>query len=215
MVLSLNLPTAVDFTNSLVNYLEVVPGEVPVTSGGEPYVPPHLDQGATQRPQDGKRSSEGSHPPMAVPPTPELNPVAGPSSVPAQASAPATANLPIHLVPERRYTKQRPQFFIDVDADADTAEDSSEDYWRSAELTRHLPTPPSLPGFLTKSIHNMHTPVKDDASVLANPNHTVLNHLATSSIKGGVIATSMTTRYGRKVSDLLLPCSLNFLLITL
>jgi len=195
MVLSLNLPTAVDFTNSLVNYLEVVPGEVPVTSGGEPYVPPHLDQGATQpipvqRPQDGKRSSEGSHPPMAVPPTPELNPVAGPSSVPAQASAPATANLPIHLVPERRYTKQRPQFFIDVDADADTAEDSSEDYWRSAELTRHLPTPP-------------------------NPNHTVLNHLATSSIKGGVIATSMTTRYGRKVSDLLLPCSLNFLLITL
>jgi len=42
-------------------------------------------------------------------------------------------------------------------------------------------------------------PVKDDSSVLVIPNHTVLNHLATSSIKNNVLATSATTRYDQKV----------------
>jgi hypothetical protein len=53
--------------------------------------------------------------------------------------------------------------------------------------------------FLGKSILNGTTPMKDDSSVLNMPNHTVLNHLATSSIKNGVLATSGTTRYKRKV----------------
>jgi hypothetical protein len=203
MVLSRELPTAVDFTNCLVNYLEVVPEIHPATASGEPYVPPHLEQETTQpipvqRPAGQKQPSDDSHP--TLPPTPGLHAVAVSSSVPPEGSAPARADLPIRIVPERRYTKATPQFYQDVEADADTSEDAHEDYWRSAELTQHLPSPPTLPGFLTKSIHNMHTPVKDDASVLANPNHTVLNHLTTSSIKGGVIATSMTTRYGRKVS---------------
>jgi len=52
--------------------------------------------------------------------------------------------------------------------------------------------------FLGKSILNGNMPHKDDASVLLMPNHTVLNHLATSSIKHGVLATSGTTRYKRK-----------------
>ena len=54
--------------------------------------------------------------------------------------------------------------------------------------------------FLSKSVLNSATPMKDDASVLVLPNHTVLNHLATSSIKSGVLATSATTRYKNKVS---------------
>lgn len=62
------------------------------------------------------------------------------------------------------------------------------------------PAPPSLPMFLNKSILNGATPMKDDSSVLVMPNHTVLNHLATSSIKNGVLATSATTRYKKKVS---------------
>lgn len=53
--------------------------------------------------------------------------------------------------------------------------------------------------FLGRSILNGTTPLKDDNSVLNYPNHTVLNHLATSSIKNGVLATSVTTRYKRKV----------------
>ena len=66
-------------------------------------------------------------------------------------------------------------------------------------MTNNLPTPPTLPGFLGKSILNGTTPMKDDSSVLIHPNHTVLNHLATSSIKEGILATSATTRYKQKV----------------
>lgn len=57
-----------------------------------------------------------------------------------------------------------------------------------------------LPLFLSRSILNGVLPVKDDNSVLTLPNHTVLNHLMTSSVKNGVLATSVTTRYKKKVS---------------
>lgn len=43
--------------------------------------------------------------------------------------------------------------------------------------------------------------VKDDSSVLAFPNHTVLNHLMTSNVKNGVLATAVTTRYKKKVCE--------------
>ena len=74
-----------------------------------------------------------------------------------------------------------------------------ERYRRASKAIQHLSQPPSLPSFMTKSILNATTPQKDDASVLTMPNHTVLNHLATSSIRNGVLATSGTTRYKRKV----------------
>ena len=70
---------------------------------------------------------------------------------------------------------------------------------RANAATSNLPTPPSLPMFLSKSILNGTTPMKDDSSVLIMPNHTVLNHLATSSIKDNILATSATTRYKQKV----------------
>ncbi len=80
--------------------------------------------------------------------------------------------------------------------------DQTEDYdlYQSAvnEIEK-LATPPSLPGFLGKPILNAATLFKDDNSVLNMPNHTVLNHLATSSIKNNVLAVSATTRYKQKV----------------
>ncbi|BFZ61466.1 galactose metabolism-related protein [Saitoella coloradoensis] len=60
------------------------------------------------------------------------------------------------------------------------------------------PTPPSLPPHLEKVILNTNSYLKEDASVLPNPNHVVLNHLAASSIKNNVLATSATVRYHRK-----------------
>jgi hypothetical protein len=39
----------------------------------------------------------------------------------------------------------------------------------------------------------------DDKSVLPVPSHVVLNHLATSAIKGGVLASASTVRYRKKV----------------
>ncbi|OBT97378.1 hypothetical protein VE01_04259 [Pseudogymnoascus verrucosus] len=97
------------------------------------------------------------------------------------------------MIPHEHYTSTVPQYLLDLDK----AEDSPA-YQYAASAIVKLPTPPSLPGFLGKPILNAQTPVKDDNSVLNMPNHTVLNHLATSSIKGNVLAVSATTRYKRK-----------------
>ena len=99
-------------------------------------------------------------------------------------------------IPTATYTKQIPQFLLDLDTYNNP---NDERFQRSSRVINTLPQPPSLPLFLGKSILNGNTPHKDDASVLIMPNHTVLNHLATSSIKNGVLATSGTTRYKRKV----------------
>jgi hypothetical protein len=103
---------------------------------------------------------------------------------------------PRQPLPTATYTKQIPQFLLDLDTYNNPDE---EKFQRSSRVINTLPQPPSLPMFLSKSILNGTTPHKDDASVLIMPNHTVLNHLATSSIKNGVLATSGTTRYKRKV----------------
>lgn len=93
------------------------------------------------------------------------------------------------------YRTAIPQYLIDFDQ----AEDSTA-YQNAVNAIEKLPTPPSLPGFLGKPILNAATLMKDDNSVLNMPNHTVLNHLATSSIKNNVLAVCATTRYRSKVS---------------
>ena len=94
--------------------------------------------------------------------------------------------------------------------DGDQPENSNR-FRRAGRTVEDFPEPPSLPVVLSKSILNSTTPVKDDSSVLNMPNHTLLNHLATSSIKQDVLATSVTTRYKRKVCCWIIelsPCSL-------
>lgn len=58
--------------------------------------------------------------------------------------------------------------------------------------------PPSLPPHLEKVILNTSNERKDDHSVLPQPNHVMLNHLAASSIRNGVLAVSASTRYRKK-----------------
>ncbi|KAI0021948.1 5'-AMP-activated protein kinase beta subunit, interation domain-containing protein [Xylariomycetidae sp. FL0641] len=101
------------------------------------------------------------------------------------------------IVPTAKYTGKLPRYLEDFDQ----AEDSAA-YKISALALEKLPTPPSLPGFLTKPILNNTTLIKDDNSVLTMPNHTVLNHLATCSIKNNVLAVSATTRYQQKASGI-------------
>lgn len=78
-----------------------------------------------------------------------------------------------------------------------------------------LPTPPMMPPQLEKVILNsspaniagsMSVPssVVDDTSVLPAPNHAVLNHLAASAIKNGVLAVGSVQRYKRKYVTTLL-----------
>jgi hypothetical protein len=95
--------------------------------------------------------------------------------------------------PPKSYHRDIPRFLLDLDAP-----DDSPALIHANSVVNTLPSPPTLPMFLGKSILNGATPMKDDASVLIMPNHTVLNHLATSSIKNKVLATSATTRYKRK-----------------
>jgi hypothetical protein len=180
------LPTAVDFTNILVNYLEVSLDDVPQ--------PPTGAKDETKLPQPAPvqelRAPPGVYPPQTLPPTPELVPVQqpAPETAPPKGTAPALTG---------RYHSVIPRYLLDLDAP-----EESQRFARASAATTNgdsLPAPPSLPLFLNKSILNGVTPHKDDSSVLNLPNHTVLNHLATSSIKDNILATSATTRYKQKV----------------
>ena len=168
MQLSNELPTAVDYTNILVNYIEVSADDLPRDHGRD--VPP-----------------DDVHPPQVVPGTEAKD--HAPDSV--SKIQPADAENPSEPV---YFGDEVPGYL----ADLDRAEQSRR-FQRASKGVSEFANPPGLPLFLGKSILNGATPMKDDNSVLNMPNHTVLNHLATSSIKNQVLATSVTTRYKRKV----------------
>lgn len=98
------------------------------------------------------------------------------------------------VLPVEAFSRIYPQYLLDYDEPEDTPQAQA-----AAAAIEKLETPPSLPGFLAKPILNSATLLKDDNSVLNMPNHTTLNHLATSSIKNGTLAVSATTRYRDKV----------------
>ncbi|KAF2031426.1 AMPKBI-domain-containing protein, partial [Setomelanomma holmii] len=183
MTTSDKLPTAVDYTNILVNYIEVSYDDVP------PPAPVATEQTDKQKsdavtPVQDREKPSGIYPPQVIPKTPELQPIKAPLPEPPKPKVPE---------PTKKYHQNIPRYLLDLD----TPEESSR-FARANAMTNNLPTPPTLPGFLGKSILNGTTPHKDDSSVLIMPNHTVLNHLATSSIKDNILATSATTRYKQK-----------------
>lgn len=172
-----NLPTAVDFTNHLVNYIEVVADE--------------LQGQRTRRESDRAMKAgipAGLHPPQVLPDT--LTAQQPHDSLDGEDEA---EEEPEEEIPMGNFRNTVPQFLVDIER-----EDEEAEYQRAANVIADATTPPILPLFLGRSILNGTTPMKDDNSVLNYPNHTVLNHLATSSIKNGVLATSVTTRYKRK-----------------
>jgi hypothetical protein len=176
MQCSKNLPTTVDFGNNLVNYIEVSADDIPKPPPAPADASIALSTATDSQPQSPPKPDESK-----------------PSEEDIKAAKPLPKTKPV--LPPGRYSSQVPQYLLDLDK----AEDSTA-YKHAAAAIEKLPTPPSLPGFLGKPILNAATPMKDDNSVLTMPNHTVLNHLATSSIKNNVLAVSATTRYKRKVS---------------
>jgi len=52
---------------------------------------------------------------------------------------------------------------------------------------------------LLNTHHKNEDPSKEDPMVLPIPNHVVLNHLYTLSIRDGVMALGTTSRYRKKV----------------
>ncbi|TGO31038.1 hypothetical protein BPAE_0002g01310 [Botrytis paeoniae] len=164
------LPTTVDFGNNLVNYIEVSADDLP------------NDEGSVNIPSEPIGGSETK---------PEIT---QPEPVPAEErTKPKPISKMKRAISQSQFTSEIPQYLIDMDK----PEDSREYRYAIAAIDK-LPPPPTLPGFLGKPILNANAPMKDDNSVLIMPNHTVLNHLATSSIKNNVLAVSATTRYKRK-----------------
>jgi hypothetical protein len=211
----------VDFTNSLVNYIEIAASKPPAeetqaTIPAEPIPIPGaetvvVDSGWT-RPADMRTNEQTPETRDDLPSTLE-NSLSQATTVQDRPSEPIPIRQtqqqrqeqqtqpepkPKKYLPRPKYTDQIPELLLHIDYYNEP--DKEFDHRRALKAAENLPQPPSLPLFMSKSILNATTPHKDDASVLTMPNHTVLNHLATSSIKSGVLATSGTTRYKKKVS---------------
>jgi hypothetical protein len=198
MRLSDNLPTAVDFTNILVNYVEVSPDDLLQPLAGA--VTPAVEQ-PEPTPVTELKAPDGIYPPQVLPPDSDVRSEAPKSPIPPPSDGhPPSQPVPVAPSSPKQYHQTIPRYLADLDLPEDSTKQS-----RANAAVSNLPTPPSLPGFLGKSILNQATPMKDDSSVLVLPNHTVLNHLATSSIKNNVLATSATTRYKRKVCTPIIP----------
>lgn len=196
-----HMPTTVDFANSLVNYLVV-----PYQSTPQPVIP--KDAHRTMH-QDKKLEYTTS------PPAPEMRPATATETQAASASTatpirtpsrrqaqPTTTSAQSESKPMRKKTKPDDKEYHTEIPDYllhwDEQDQSSKVRRANAVSSTHQP-PPQLPPYLQKSVLSIATAFKDDASVLAMPNHTVINHLATSSIKDNVLGTSATTRYKKKV----------------
>ncbi len=113
---------------------------------------------------------------------------------PSQVDEKAKAPKGKPIVSESGFIYQIPKYLVDFDLP-----EEAPGYQAALAAIEKLPSPPSLPGFLGKPILNAAVLMKDDNSVLKMPSHTVLNHLATSSIKNATLAVSATTRYKSKV----------------
>ncbi|TKA79998.1 hypothetical protein B0A55_02089 [Friedmanniomyces simplex] len=213
-------PTTVDYAGNFVNYIEVVAPPVPTTEQEPAPAEPAPIPGAllpagevtvtgepAARPIDIRTATRAPETAIGLPSTPQgavgndgTQSVArgGPADAlrteQAQHQERRPTAPPRQRVPRPKYTSEIPAFLLDLDGN--NTDDGRSD--RAKRVEQNLPQPPTLPMFLGKSILNGQMPHKDDASVLLMPNHTVLNHLATSSIKHGVLATSGTTRYKRK-----------------
>lgn len=176
MLCSPGLPTTVDFGNNLVNYIEVSADDLPEDETKSIPTNSYQDSEVKDQVTNSQNQAVSKQPK-------ELNSEKSTSLIRSRPG-----------ISQSKCTSHIPQYIIDLDKPEDSPE-----YRNAVAAMEKLPTPPSLPGFLGKPILNAATPLKDDNSVLVMPNHSVLNHLATSSIKGNVLAVSVTTRYKRKV----------------
>ncbi|KAI1814787.1 carbohydrate-binding module family 48 protein [Poronia punctata] len=168
MQTSPDLPTTVDFGNNLVNYIEV--------SGH------HNDPTG--------RSVRDLNVEPGVPKSEDARKL--PSRQPSVVEGEDGSKKRV-IVPTGKFSGKLPRYLEDFDQPEESIA-----YRVSTAALEKLPPPPALPGFLSKPVLNNTSLIKDDNSVLNMPNHTVLNHLATCSIRNNVLALSATTRYKDK-----------------
>lgn len=109
---------------------------------------------------------------------------------------PLTAEYP--EVPEEVWTREIPSFYIRRSSNSSSLASS-----HSSQSTGVSPPVTQVPAALAKG-HPLNPPKEsktEDQSVLPLPSHAILGHLGIrSSIDGGLIATTITTRYKHKVT---------------
>ncbi|KAF8475663.1 5'-AMP-activated protein kinase beta subunit, interation domain-containing protein [Kalaharituber pfeilii] len=185
------LPTAVDSTGILVNYLEINADDMLAPLERQPS-PIEAEGPSFQAVQDATQNPHHSH-------SHTYSPGANDHHHHHSHSAVSNTDEPFGFIKPRpqRYTDTIPAYLRDFEENQDryavsgsalNPHDSSGD-----QDVIKIPPPPALPLMLGKVILNSSSHLKDDNSVLGIPNHVVLNHLATSSIKNHVLAVSATT----------------------
>ncbi|KAK5070965.1 galactose metabolism-related protein [Lithohypha guttulata] len=197
MMVTPDLPTAVDFNNILVNYIEISTDDIPAKDSSSARRDSHqvpqkqVPYPVSPRPDSEKQLGDGT-------PVGEVDDYSG-TVTPGEKEGYqglVEGELPPEEIGLGDFRQLIPQALIDIDYPED------DDRWKDASrVISEAGNTPSLPLFLSRSILNgsgEKVGVKDDSSVLAFPNHTVLNHLMTSNVKNGVLATAVTTRYKKK-----------------
>ena len=176
MMTNPDLPTAVDFNNVLVNYIEIAT---------EDLVKTRRESNQTAPTEKREIVYPAPAQPTETTVTEEEDGIEQPMD---------EAELLAEEILPGDFRQIIPQALDEIDMD-----EGHQRYQDAYHVISNTQGPPSLPLFLGKAILNGVLPNKDDSSVLGLPNHTVLNHLMTSSVRHGVLATSTTTRYKKKV----------------
>ncbi|BGP14903.1 hypothetical protein JCM10213_003740 [Rhodosporidiobolus nylandii] len=217
---SKHLPVATDADGNLINYLQVTsaaaaapsaqpqPGTTPRTAaaqaaaGGAQYLTPG---------SGGVQAANGLFWPFGIPgvgpngAAEEDDPAASGAGGEAweENGASWSQEIPPELVAWGEWETQRDQIENDFYTRYPNGPSADVPY---PELPPPPPSagvpPPSLPAQLEKGPLNHAAYVTqgsgDDNSILPKPDHSVINHLAASPIKGGFLSVGVTTRYRRK-----------------
>lgn len=172
------LSTATDSMGNLVNYIEIEPGVKGLFIPGQQQLPSrasiggqNVDMAEAAGPGDGAVHGDVGDAAMG--------------EVLDENKYERFNDDDMPVEPELEYCNDIPEVFTDSEA---------MDRFVSSEFVN----PPQLPPHLEGVILNSNYSEKDNNSVLPIPNHVVLNHLATTSIKHNVLAVASISRYSRK-----------------
>ncbi|GAA5918526.1 hypothetical protein JCM1841_003282 [Sporobolomyces salmonicolor] len=220
---SKHLPVATDADGNLINYLQVNPvdSKIPPTLWTTP-----APSSAGAHPDAASPSSSTGGPGAKAPQPPQgagANGAGGVTGWPGlfghaddedpsggvgggyydeEDSAIWTQSIPAALEEWGEWEAQRDQIELDwLAANPNPTQDTPGPVYPPQPASAGVP-PPTLPAQLEKGPLNHAAYVTqgsgDDNSILPKPDHSVINHLAASPIKGGFLSVGVTTRYKRK-----------------
>lgn len=183
------LPTATDQMGNFVNYLEISPPEQPEDN----TKPERIGESADQTSKDDRKQPMSARSRIALEIEREPDDLGNGYS---------RFHDTTPLKPNFEYTQDIPAVFTDPNVMEQyylTLDQQKNNHQNMAWLT-----PPQLPPHLENVILNSYSSAQGESSnennsgALPIPNHVILNHLATSSIKHNTLCVASIVRYKRK-----------------